>query len=261
MIVIVPCLRDNYAYLVVDPETCEAAVVDPSEANPVVEAVRRDDLRLRAVWSTHHHWDHVGGNVELARQIPALEVYGHSSDRGRIPGQTRFLESGERFHLGRLAVLALHVPGHTTGALAYVVTGPGEPGSPPSLFTGDTLFLGGCGRLFEGTAAQMFASLSELARLPADARIYCGHEYTVANLRFAAHVEPSNSAIDRARQAAEAKVAAGAPTVPGTVAAELETNPFLRVGSSEIRGSLSISADASGAEAFARIRTAKDSFK
>ncbi|MBI2893682.1 MAG: hydroxyacylglutathione hydrolase [Deltaproteobacteria bacterium] len=249
----VRCLRNNYAYLVACEETREAAVVDASEAAPVLQVARREGMRLRAVWSTHHHWDHVGGNEEIAREVGGLEVCGH----GRVPAQTRALVNGECFALGRLEVVALHVPGHTNDALAYVVR---HPAGAVSAFTGDTLFLAGCGRLFEGTPEQMLASLSRLARLPPEALIFCGHEYTVSNLRFAAHVEPSNPAIGRAVQAAEARLAAGQPTVPGTIATELEVNPFLRVTSSEIRERLAIAPSATDAEAFAAIRAAKDAF-
>jgi len=209
----VPCLSDNYAYLVTCDRTKKTAIVDPSEAAPVLAACEKAD----AIWNTHHHWDHVGGNEELARALGIREICGHASDRGRIAGQTRFLEEGDRLELGDLRVRILHIPGHTTGAIAYVVDGP-----EPAVFTGDTLFVAGCGRLFEGTPEMMFASLAKLAALPDDTRVYCGHEYTKKNLAFAAHVEPANE--DVARAARETKV----PSVPSTIAAEKRINPFVR---------------------------------
>lgn len=223
-IVPIPCLEDNYAYLVVCDATRTAAVVDPSEAAPVREAVQREGVTLAAIWNTHHHWDHVGGNEELVRAHPALEVVGHASDQGRIPGQNRAVEDGDEITLGEeLCARIIHNPGHTSGAISYYLAGPG------AVFTGDTLFLAGCGRLFEGTPAQMHASLERLAALPDQTRIYCGHEYTAANLRFAAAVEPGNEAVQRrAREVARAREA-GAPSVPGTMAEERATNPFLRV--------------------------------
>src|SRR5579883_3231151 len=252
-VVPIPCLKDNYAYLVVCSSTNEAAIVDPSEAAPVEQAVRAAKVELRAIWSTHHHWDHVGGNEELAKAFAPLEVLGHASDKGRIPGQTRFLESGESFWLGRLQVRTIHIPGHTLGAIAYVVTATGEA---PVVFTGDTMFLAGCGRLFEGTPAQMHASLGKLAELPPTTRVYCGHEYTVANLRFAQHLEPKSADVAQALAHAQAQRERESPTVPGTLADELRVSPFLRVRSPEIRATLGIAKDADDVTAFAAIRKA-----
>lgn len=263
-IIPVACLSDNYAYLVVCLETKEVAVVDASEVEPVARALEslqsemRAPLTVRAIWSTHHHWDHVGGNEELAKRLGLSDVYGHASDAGRLPGLTRPLADGDRFTHGKLAVRALHIPGHTTGALAYVVAH--EP-NDPVVFTGDTLFVAGCGRLFEGTPAMMHASLSKLAALDARTRVYCGHEYTLGNLRFALHVEPANPALAKAKERAEALRAEGKPTVPSTIGAEMTTNPFMRVGSAEIRKTLDIPPSASDDEALGAIRRAKDAFK
>ena len=168
-IVPVPCLEDNYAYLVIDESTGEAGVVDPSEADPVLAALQREGVELRAILKTHHHWDHVGGNKALLRKFPALSVYGHASDRGRIEGQTVFLNAGDDFSLATLLVGVLHNPGHTTGAVSYVIA--------DCVFTGDTLFAGGCGRLFEGSPADMYTSLVKtIGALPAETKVYFGHE-------------------------------------------------------------------------------------
>lgn len=274
-IVPIPCLSDNYAYLLVCRETKEAAIVDVSEAGPVLRAIEqgagafdsrrdvnaasgREDVRLVAILSTHHHPDHVGGNEEVKAKVGIDRVYGHSTDRGRIPGQTQYLAEGDTFEIGALSVRALHIPGHTLGAVAYVVTSASDD---PAVFTGDTLFVGGCGRLFEGDPPMMHASLAKLAALDPRTRVYCGHEYTESNLRFAAHVEPSNAAIARAKARAVELRKEGRPSVPSTIADELAYNPFLRTSSAEIRETLGIAADASEADALGAIRRAKDSFR
>ena len=249
----IPCFNDNYAYLVVCEETQRAAIVDASETAPVAKAIEASGLQVVAILSTHHHPDHVSGNEEIAKRYAIADVYGHASDKGRIPAQTRFLETGDNFAVGKLNVRVQHIPGHTLGAIAYVM---GD-----AVFTGDTLFLAGCGRIFEGTPAQMHASLESLSLLPPETRVYCGHEYTESNLRFAAHVEPSNVDVARARERAAKVRASGGPTVPGTLADERSTNPFLRTDSLEIRTTLGIPKNADAVTAFAAIRAAKDSFR
>ena len=253
----VACLKDNYAYLVVCDETREAAIVDPSDGAPVILAVERAGVKLVAIWNTHHHFDHVGGNEAVADKFGVGEVCGHASDKGRIPRQTRFLETGDTVAVGKLTAKITHVPGHTLGAIAYFVAASGEP---PAVFTGDTLFLAGCGRLFEGTPSQMQTSMEYFAALPPATRVFCGHEYTQSNLRFAAHVEPSNGRVTDAAEIAAATREEGRATVPGTIANELETNPFMRVRSAEIRRTLGIATDAADADALGAIRAAKDSF-
>jgi len=253
----VPCLRDNYAYLVRVSGSNDAVVVDPSEAAPVVRALEAAGLRLIAILNTHHHWDHVGGNEELLARDPKLRVYGHRSDRqgNRIPGQTNALEHGDEFAEAGLQFRIMHIPGHTLGAVAYIV---GD-----AVFTGDTLFCAGCGRLFEGTPAQMYESLNvKLGSLPDATRVFCGHEYTANNLRFAAHVEPSNLEVQRKAQQVAALVARGEPTVPSTLAQEKLTNPFMRCESAEIIGSVEgrLGGDRSPAAVLGAVRAAKDAF-
>jgi len=254
-IVPVPCLKDNYAYLVAD-DIGSAVIVDASEAAPVRAALQREGFHAKAIWSTHHHPDHVGGNEELADELD-LEVVGHVSDGARIPALTKGVEMGDTVTMGDLKAHCLHIPGHTLGAVAYFL----EHGGDRVVFTGDTLFCAGCGRLFEGTPAQMHASLTCLLALPGDTRVHCGHEYTESNLRFAAHVEPSNADVRAAQERAAKLRAEGKPTMGSTLDHEKKTNPFVRVGSAELRRTLGIEPDADDVTAFAAIRAAKDSFR
>jgi hydroxyacylglutathione hydrolase len=182
-IVQIPLLRDNYAYLIICPKTNNAAIVDPSEAAPVERRVEQEKVTLTAILNTHHHRDHTGGNSELLAG-GNLEVYGHKSDQARIPGWTHGIDEGDEVRIGELRGNVLFIPGHTTGHVAYLFGG--------NLFCGDTLFTAGCGRLFEGTAAQMHGSLKKLMALPDETKVYCGHEYTESNLRFALTLEPKN---------------------------------------------------------------------
>ena len=221
-VTIVPCLMDNYAYLVRPKGQRQALVVDPSESEPVIAAVERENLELVGILNTHHHHDHVGGNEGLRAKFGGLQIVGFEGDASRIPGLTRGVRDNEELEIANMKVVCLHVPGHTTGAMAYLCGG--------KVFTGDTLFAAGCGRLFEGTAEMMNRSLNErLAKLPATTQVYCGHEYTVKNLRFALHVEPDNADMKAALDEAISTRAKGLPTIPTTIARELATNPFMRV--------------------------------
>jgi hydroxyacylglutathione hydrolase len=232
----IPTLRDNYTYLIIDPESSEAAVVDAPEAGPVVARVERLGVRVTKVLSTHHHPDHSAANPELAKRW-GVPVLGHASDAARLPGFTQGLEEGDRVAIGRLEAQVLFIPAHTRGHIAYVL--------PGAVFCGDTLFAGGCGRLFEGTPAMMHEALNvKLASLSDATRVYCGHEYTENNLRFALTLEPGNAALwermervraTRATVARDWHAAAEAEmTVPSTLAEERATNPFMRAHSPEL---------------------------
>lgn len=228
-IVPVPCLKDNYAYLVVCEASGQAAVVDPSEAGPVLAAVASEGVELVAIWNTHHHWDHTGGNKELLEAHPELAVVAHESDKGRIPGQSTFAVEGDEVELGDdVRASILFNPGHTTGAISFYLA------DARAVFTGDTLFAGGCGRIFEGDPPMMHASLTKLAQLPEATQVYCGHEYTQANLRFATAVEPGNPALAPRVARVDAQRAAGQPTMGFTIADERATNVFLRAGEPEV---------------------------
>jgi hydroxyacylglutathione hydrolase len=250
----IPCLSDNYAYLILDEATGEGAVVDASEADPVREAVAREKARVTAILSTHHHFDHVGGNEELSAAW-GVPVYGGEKDEGRLPGLTKPLAQGDEVTLGGARARVLHIPGHTLGHIAYAF--------PGHVFTGDTLFFAGCGRLFEGTPEMMVESLSrKLGGLPDDTRVYCGHEYTVKNLEFALSVEPGNVRARTTLDEVRAKRKAGKPSVPSTIGLEKEINPFLRASSPEIQAAVRKRYPETDGEVaiFARVREMKDNF-
>jgi hydroxyacylglutathione hydrolase len=263
-IVPVPCLKDNYAYLVIDEPTARAAIVDPGEAAPVLDAARREGVTIAAVWATHHHPDHVGGVGELVRELPGLEVVCHASDkdRGRVPHATRAVDAGDVVELGGVRATMVFNPGHTTGGISYWIE------AEPAVFTGDTLFAAGCGRMFEGTPPMMHASLSRLADLPPATRVYFGHEYTAANLRFAAAVEPDNADITARTERVAAMRERGEATTPSTIGEERATNPFLRAAVPAVRAAaaaqaagLGKGAPANDAEVFGILRAWKDGFK
>ena len=216
-VVPVAAFKDNYVWTL--RNASHAAVVDPGEARPVLDYLRRENLRLAAILATHHHPDHVGGIAELRRSFD-VPVYGPKNEP--IATLTRPVAEGDEVRIPELGVTlsVLDIPGHTRAHIAYYGAG--------ALFCGDTLFACGCGRLFEGTAEQMYASLSKHAALPDDTKVYCGHEYTLANIGFARAVEPDNSALDQ-REARDRKLRAeGKPTLPSRLGEEKATNPFLR---------------------------------
>jgi hydroxyacylglutathione hydrolase len=250
----IPLLRDNYGYLIICQKTNDAAIVDPSEAEPVWRRVEQEKVALKAILNTHHHRDHTGGNEGLlAKQ--SLEVYGHKSDQGRIPGLTHGVEEGDEIVIGEVRGKVLFIPGHTTGHVAYLFGN--------NLFCGDTLFTAGCGRLFEGTPEQMHGSLKKLMALPDDTKVYCGHEYTESNLRFAITLEPKNHKLVSRFERVQALRTRGVSTVPSTIEEEKQTNPFLRWDSKEIQASLkSMHRDlrADPVSVFAQIRKLKDAF-
>ena len=261
----VSAFEDNYLWVLC--RGGDAVVVDPGDADPVERALAERGLMLRAILLTHHHADHVGGVRALASTRPGLPVYGPANET--IAGMTVRLKEGDRVDLDDigLSFAVLDVPGHTRGHIAYVgkdvdaeIGGP----SAPLLFCGDTLFAAGCGRLFEGTAAQMHASLAKLAALSPDTRVYCAHEYTLSNLRFAQAVEPASA--DLATRCADAKTtrAAGRPTLPSSIALERATNPFLRTDVAAVRSAAEHRATGCGASAlatFTELRRWKDSFR
>ena len=254
----VPAFDDNYLWVVEDGR--HAVAVDPGDAQAITAFLEPRGLTLAGILLTHHHDDHVGGVEELASAHPCA-VFG--PDDPRIPGRTRTVGDGDRVDIDApaLSLQVLAVPGHTRSHIAYVAL---HGVIAPSVFCGDTLFAAGCGRLFEGTAAQMRASLAKLAALPGDTRVYCAHEYTLANLRFARAVEPGNAALAAREARDSARRARGEPTVPSTMAEERDTNPFLREGVPEVVASAARHAGqplASPDEVFAAVREWKNGFR
>jgi len=244
-------LKDNYVYLLHDPATKATAAVDPSVAPPVMEALAREGWRLTHILNTHHHHDHTGGNNEL-KAATQCTIVGPRADRERIPGIDVALAEGETYQLGTDAARVYDVPGHTRGHIAYWFR------DSHALFCGDTLFLMGCGRLFEGTPEQMWRSLSKLKALPPETRVYCGHEYAQANARFALTVEPQNHDLIARSERVNALRAEGKSTIPGNMAEELATNPFLRADQAALQRDAGAPGDA--VATFASIRRRKDNF-
>jgi hydroxyacylglutathione hydrolase len=249
-IVTVPCLRDNYAFVARDPETGATACIDVPEAAPILAALKARGWGLDDILITHHHPDHVDGVAELVAATGA-RVTGAAADAHRLPPLDHAVAPGDTVQVGSVAGTVLDVSGHTVGHVAFVF--------PGAAFTADSLMALGCGRLFEGSAAQMWDSLQRLAALPPETLICSGHEYTAANARFALTIEPGNPRLVERAEAVRAARDAGRPTVPSTLADELATNPFLRAHLPEIKAALGLDT-ASDAEAFAEIRARKDRF-
>ncbi|MDX1382651.1 MAG: hydroxyacylglutathione hydrolase [Thermoanaerobaculia bacterium] len=247
---VLPALSDNYVYLLYEPEAGVAGVVDPAEAGPVLARLEELGRDLAWILSTHHHLDHTAANVEV-KEATGCRIVGPAADRDRIPGIDVAVGEGDRFELGRAVADVFDTPGHTSGHISYWF-----PDSD-ALFCADTLFALGCGRLFEGTPAQMWDSLRKLRALPDSAWVYCGHEYTLSNARFALTVDPENAALAARAEEIERLRAEGKPTIPSRLGDEKATNPFLRPDDPAIRSRLGME-EASDAEVFGEIRRRKD---
>ena len=251
-----PALSDNYFFLLHDSQHNIAAVVDPAEAEPLLRRLAELGAELVAILNTHHHSDHVGGNRELIQRFPNVRVYGGAEDRGRIPGQQVFLQEGDKVTFSDRTAEVLFVPGHTRAHIAYYFPPNGES-EPGELFCGDTLFAGGCGRLFEGTPTQMVNSLSKLRALPDNTRVWCAHEYTLKNLQFALTVDISNSDLESRYREVESARRRGEATVPSWLGVEKRTNPFLRWEQPELQTAVKAK---DPIQTFARLRGMKDQF-
>jgi hydroxyacylglutathione hydrolase len=252
----IPVLSNNYVFLLHDADAGIAAVVDPAVAEPVLDLVQKLQANLVAIFNTHHHGDHVGGNAQILRQFPQAVVYGGAEDRGRIPGQQVFLKGGDRVSFADREAQVLFIPGHTKAHIAYYFP-PSTPNDTGELFCGDTLFSGGCGRLFEGTPTQMVNSLSQIRALPDQTRVWCAHEYTLGNLRFAVTVDEQNEVLRTRLEMVEAMRERSEATIPALLGEEKLTNPFLRwdeiVLQTKVKSQDPI-------QTFARLRGMKDLF-
>ena len=235
---IIPCLRDNYSYLIIDERNNDACVVDPSEAKPIINFVKNNKINLKYILNTHHHYDHVGGNFELKKKYNSV-VVGFEDDKNRIPEIDILVKDEQVWKADNFEAKIIHIPGHTTGHIGFYFI------NEKIIFTGDTLFSLGCGKIFEGTYNQMYKSLNKLKDLPQDTKIYCGHEYTLQNSRFCIQHDPSNQNLINKILEIKKKINNGAPTVPSTLEDELKCNIFLRVND---------------VKSFSKLRDLKDNF-
>lgn len=256
-IIPIPAFTDNYIWAICNPETGAVIVVDPGDAKPVEAFLQQRRYSLIGILVTHHHMDHIGG-IQSLKDHYGVPVYGF--EKSKIDTLTHKVKEGDTFSLMGLEFSVLEVPGHTLDHIAYTVN---EDLDKPALFCGDTLFSGGCGRLFEGTADTMFISLAKLKSLPAETQVYCTHEYTLSNLAFARAAMPENNDLTRYRDSCESMRSAGTPTLPSTIELERKINPFLRCDTDEVKSSVSqqiAKTLTDERQVFADLRKWKDSF-
>ena len=249
---IIPCLNDNYSYLLYDKESNITAIIDPSDFGPCDKIIKKKYNKLDYILNTHHHFDHVGGNQKLKEKYKS-KVLGFELDKDRIPGIDIALKEKQNFKLGNTSFEVIFVPGHTKGHIAFYFK------DEKIVFTGDTLFSLGCGRVFEGTYEQMFNSLNKLKNLPADTKIYCGHEYTKKNLEFCLEYDLNNDYLRKKSNWINSKIESNSPTVPVSIDEEKKTNIFLRCNEPSIKNALNLN-NAPEQEIFSKLRALKDSF-
>ena len=249
-------LSDNYIFLLHDPQKNIAAVVDPAEPEPVLNCLAELGAELVAIFNTHHHSDHVGANRALMQKFPQLTVYGGAEDRGRIPGQMVYLKEGDRVQFSDRTAEVFFIPGHTRAHIAYYFA-PSSSEETGELFCGDTIFAGGCGRLFEGTPAQMVDSIGKLRQLPDNTQVWCAHEYTLGNLKFAVTVDPDNADLQNRYHQVQEQRSRGEATIPSLLGIEKRTNPFLRWDSEALKKAMDLTEPA---RVFGKLRVMKDVF-
>ena len=251
-ILIVKCLTDNYSYIIFNEKTLIAAVVDPSEASPIISEIEKNNLQLKYIINTHHHYDHIGGNSKLKEKYNS-KVAGYEKDSERIPGIDVKLKDNQKWRNELFECEILHVPGHTSGHISIYIK------EINALFTGDTLFSLGCGRIFEGTYTEMFNSLNKLKKFPKNTKIYCGHEYTKKNADFCIDIDQNNSKLINKIKDINESIKKNEPTIPSTLEDELECNVFLRVDNLEIQKQLGIN-QGDPIKTFIKLRDLKDNF-
>jgi len=249
---IIPCLNDNYSYLIYDENSNTVAIIDPSEFFACDKIINQNYNKLDFIFNTHHHYDHVGGNKDLKIKYNSI-VVGFEEDKNRIPGIDKVLKDKQVFKIGDLSFTTIFVPGHTSGHIAFYSE------KEKVIFTGDTLFSLGCGRVFEGTYKQMFNSLNKLKNLPKDTRIYCGHEYTYNNLEFCMKFNPNNIFLKSKKDAIELNLKNKKPTIPSTIGDEIKTNIFFRFNDPDVKKAIN-SKNSSELEIFTKLRDLKDNF-
>jgi len=253
-VIVLDALSDNYMYLIVDGSTKKAAVVDPADAGVAAAAAQAAGAEIAYVLTTHHHFDHAGGNAEMCKLVPGIQVVGGDSS---IQAMTMKVTDGQALNLGALQVQCVHTPAHTSGHMSYLVKDTSSADAPMAIFTGDALFVGGCGRFFEGGPEQMLEGVAKLGGLPPTTQLFCGHEYTIKNLQFALHVEPHNKDAETKILWAQERRAAQEPTVPSTIGEELSFNPFMRVGEPTVQQHVG---GGSNVDVMRKLRNAKDGF-
>ena len=235
---IIPCLHDNYSYLVIDEKNNIACAIDPSEAKPIIKYLEKKNINLKYILNTHHHYDHVGGNQELKKRYNC-EIVGFKGDKHRIPGIDIMVDDNQLWEANNFKSKIIHIPGHTSGHICFYFF------NEKIIFTGDTLFSLGCGRIFEGTYNQMFNSLNKFKKFPEETKIYCGHEYTLKNSEFCLKYDPNNLKLKNKIKEIKSKLSNNLPTLPSTIKDELECNVFLKV---------------KDLENFSKLRDLKDNF-
>jgi len=249
---IVPCLQDNYSYIIKENSENLVGVVDPSEFEKIDNLISKKYKKLDFILNTHHHFDHVGGNIELKKKYDC-KILGAKVDEKKIPGIDFLYEDSDEFKFGNTNFKIISVPGHTLGHIAFY------SGKEKIIFTGDTLFSLGCGRIFEGTFKQMFGSLNKIKNLPKDTKIYCGHEYTKKNLEFCLNIDPTNKVLGKKLIWVNDRILKKLPTVPVSIESELNENVFLRCNNIEIKNNLAMK-DSSEELIFQKLRALKDEF-
>ncbi len=249
---IIPCLKDNYSYVIIDEKNKKTCVIDPSEPKPIINFLEKNNLKLSFILNTHHHYDHVGGNTELKKKYGA-KVIGFAEDFHKIPEMDIKLKDEEIWKKYNFEAKVIHIPGHTLGHICYYFY------NDNNLFTGDTLFSLGCGRIFEGTYEQMFSSLEKIKKLPSKTKIYCGHEYTLQNSKFCIKYDSKNKSLISKINEINEKIKNNKPTLPSTLKDELKNNIFLRSNNEEIKTNLNIEGSTS-LVTFSKLRDLKDNF-
>ena len=249
---IIPCLNDNYSYLIHDKISNTVAIVDPSEFIPCDTIISKNYKKLDFILNTHHHYDHVGGNEELKKKYNS-KVLGFENDKNRIPQIDTVLKDNQEFKIGTLNFTTIFIPGHTRGHVAFYFK------KERVVFTGDTLFSLGCGRVFEGTYKQMFQSLNKLKNLPGETKVYCGHEYTFKNLEFCLKFNPNNDFLKKKKDDIKLSLKNKKPTIPSTIADEIKANIFFRVNDPDVKKAINLE-NSPDIEIFTKLRDLKDNF-